>query len=123
MLIVGELGYGTEICLFHHSDILALGYQCSNSGMSTGGEGVLHKSRYQAEAGSGDLLTLISHMRVKSKMRLVNLIAWNYPNGMSAHRCFANRHEEIAWFGKTDKFFLILMRCVNRSTKKQKKLT
>ena len=41
-------------------------------------------------------------------MRLANLIIWNYPNGMSAHRFFANRHEEIAWFGKTDKYFFDL---------------
>lgn len=64
--------------------------------------------QYQAEAGSGDLLTLISHMRTASKMRLVNLIIWNYPNGMGAQRFFANRHEEIAWFGKTDKYFFDL---------------
>ncbi len=64
--------------------------------------------QYQAEAGSGDLLTLISHLRVKSKMRLANLIIWNYPNGMSAQRFFANRHEEIAWFGKTEKYFFDL---------------
>lgn len=57
--------------------------------------------QYQAEAGSGDLLTLMSHLRSKSSMRLANLIIWNYPNGMGAHRFFANRHEEIAWFAKT----------------------
>jgi site-specific DNA-methyltransferase (adenine-specific) len=64
--------------------------------------------QYQAEAGSGDLLTLIQDMRVNSKMRLANLIVWNYPNGMSAHRFFANRHEEIAWFGKTSKYYFDL---------------
>jgi site-specific DNA-methyltransferase (adenine-specific) len=74
----------------------------------TGNIAIFGGLQYQAEAGSGDLLTLISHMRVKSKMRLVNLIVWNYPNGMSAHRFFANRHEEIAWFGKTDKYFFDL---------------
>jgi site-specific DNA-methyltransferase (adenine-specific) len=57
--------------------------------------------QFQEEAGTGDLLTLLHHMRGHSAMRLVNLIVWNYPNGMSAHRFFANRHEEIAWFGKT----------------------
>lgn len=60
--------------------------------------------QYQAEAGSGDLLTLMSHLRAKSAMRLVNLIIWNYPNGMGAHRFFANRHEEIAWFAKTKQY-------------------
>lgn len=64
--------------------------------------------QYQAEAGSGDLLTLLSHMRVHSKMRLANLIIWHYQNGMSAHRFFANRHEEVAWFGKTKKYFFDL---------------
>lgn len=57
---------------------------------------------------SGDLLTLISYMRTESEMRLVNLIVWNYPNGMSAHRFFANRHEEIAWFGRTSKYYFDL---------------
>ncbi|MFM7366891.1 MAG: DNA methyltransferase, partial [Sphaerospermopsis kisseleviana] len=33
---------------------------------------------------------------------------WNYPNGMSAHRFFANRHEEIAWFAKTSKYYFDL---------------
>ncbi len=61
--------------------------------------------QYQGEAGSGDLLTLVGDMRANSAMRLVNLIVWNYPNGMSAHRFFANRHEEIIWFGKTKKYY------------------
>lgn len=64
--------------------------------------------QYQAEAGSGDLLTLMHSMRVHSAMRLVNLIVWNYPNGMSAHRFFASRHEEIAWFAKTSRYFFDL---------------
>jgi site-specific DNA-methyltransferase (adenine-specific) len=41
-------------------------------------------------------------------MLLANLIVWNYPNGMSAQRFFANRHEEIAWFGKTAKYYFDL---------------
>lgn len=64
--------------------------------------------QFQGESGSGDLLTLMSYLRANSAMRLVNLIVWNYPNGMSAQRFFANRHEEIAWFGKTDKYFFDL---------------
>lgn len=64
--------------------------------------------QYQGEAGSGDLLTLIQGMRANSRMRLVNLIVWNYPNGMSAHRFFASRHEEIAWFAKTPKYYFDL---------------
>ncbi|WP_417309849.1 DNA-methyltransferase [Devosia sp.] len=64
--------------------------------------------QYQGEAGSGDLLSIISYMREHSKMLLANLIIWNYPNGMSAQRFFANRHEEIAWFAKTKKYFFDL---------------
>lgn len=64
--------------------------------------------QYQGEAGSGDLLTIISHLREHSEMLLANLIVWNYPNGMSAHRFFANRHEEIAWFGKTSSYYFNL---------------
>lgn len=64
--------------------------------------------QYQSEAGSGDLLTLLAHLRGASGMRLVNLIVWNYPNGISAQRFFASRHEEIAWFGKTRDYFFDL---------------
>lgn len=64
--------------------------------------------QYQGEAGSGDLISLISWMRQNSKMLLANLIIWNYPNGMSAQRFFANRHEEIAWFAKSKKYFFDL---------------
>jgi site-specific DNA-methyltransferase (adenine-specific) len=74
----------------------------------TGNIAIFGGLQYQAEAGSGDLLTLLMHMRTASKMRLANLIIWNYPNGMGAQRFFANRHEEIAWFGKTDKYFFDL---------------
>jgi site-specific DNA-methyltransferase (adenine-specific) len=64
--------------------------------------------QYQAEAGSGDLVSLIGWMRAHSRMRLANLIIWNYPNGLSAHRFFANRHEEIAWFAKSPKYYFDL---------------
>ena len=64
--------------------------------------------QYQGEAGTGDLLSLLQYLRQSSTMRLVNLIVWNYPNGMSAQRFFASRHEEIAWFGKTRKYYFDL---------------
>jgi len=53
-------------------------------------------------------LSLMGWMRAHSKMLLANLIIWNYPNGMGAQRFFANRHEEIAWFAKTPKYFFDL---------------
>jgi site-specific DNA-methyltransferase (adenine-specific) len=74
----------------------------------TGNIAIFGGLQYQGEAGSGDLLTIISHMREHSEMRLANLIVWNYANGMSAHRFFANRHEEIAWFGKTASYYFDL---------------
>jgi site-specific DNA-methyltransferase (adenine-specific) len=38
-------------------------------------------------------------------MRLVNLIVWNYPNGMGAHRFIASRHEEIVWLAKSARYY------------------
>jgi len=64
--------------------------------------------QYQGEAGTGDLLSLMSWLRQSSNMLLANLIIWNYPNGMSAQRFFANRHEEIAWFAKSPKYYFDL---------------
>lgn len=64
--------------------------------------------QYQGEAGSGDLLSLIAEVRRKQLFNMVNLIIWNYPNGMSAHRFFANRHEEIVWLSKTKKYYFDL---------------
>ena len=76
--------------------------------MPTGSMAIFGGLQYQGEAGSGDLLSIIQHMRENSHMLLVNLIVWFYPNGMSAHRFFANRHEEIAWFAKTKKYYFDL---------------
>ncbi|OZU89075.1 site-specific DNA-methyltransferase [Virgibacillus indicus] len=53
---------------------------------------------------SGDLLELMHYIRHHSNLKLVNLIIWNYKNGMGAHRFFANRHEEIAWYVKSKKY-------------------
>ncbi len=74
----------------------------------TGSAAIFGGLQYQNEAGSGDLLSIMNHLRTTSSMLLVNLIIWNYPNGMSARRFFANRHEEIAWFAKTKKYYFDL---------------
>lgn len=74
----------------------------------TGSIAIFGGLQYQGEAGSGDLISIISHLRQHSSMLLANLIIWNYPNGMSAQRFFANRHEEIAWFAKSKKYFFDL---------------
>ncbi len=74
----------------------------------TGNIAIFGGLQYQEEAGSGDLLSLINYMRHASNMLLANLIIWNYPNGMSAQRFFANRHEEIAWFAKSKEYYFDL---------------
>jgi site-specific DNA-methyltransferase (adenine-specific) len=63
--------------------------------------------QYQEERG-GDLLEVMHHLRHRSPLRLVNLIVWHYRNGMSAHRFFANRHEEIAWYARTRRYYFDL---------------
>ena len=75
---------------------------------STGNLVLFGGLQYQGESGSGDLLSLVNWMRQNSSMLLVNLIIWNYPNGMGAQRFFSNRHEEIFWFGKSKKYYFDL---------------
>ncbi len=74
----------------------------------TGNIAIFGGLQYQGEAGSGDLISIINHMRQASNMLLANLIIWNYPNGMSAQRFFANRHEKIAWFAKSKEYYFNL---------------
>lgn len=74
----------------------------------TGNLAIFGGLQFQAEAGSGDLLSILAHLRARPAMRLVNLIVWAYPNGMSAARFFANRHEEIAWFARSSKYYFDL---------------
>lgn len=64
--------------------------------------------QYQGEAGSGDLLSIIHDVRQAKLFNLVNLIIWNYPNGIGAQRFFANRHEELVWLTKTKKYYFDL---------------
>lgn len=49
----------------------------------------------------GDLLEVLYYLRHHTPLRLINLVVWHYRNGMSAHRYFANRHEEAIWLSKT----------------------
>ena len=57
---------------------------------------------------NGDLLEILHYIRHKTDLRFVNLIIWYYKNGMSAHRFFANRHEEAVWLSKTQKYYFDL---------------
>jgi len=56
----------------------------------------------------GDLLEIIHYIRHNIPLRLINVIIWHYNNGMSAHRFFANRHEELVWYAKTNKYIFNL---------------
>ena len=57
---------------------------------------------------SGDLIDVIQYVRHNTKFKLINTITWYYKNGMSAHRYFANRHEEIIWLAKTNDYYFDL---------------
>ena len=57
------------------------------------------------DAKSGDLIDIIQYIRHNTKFKLINTIIWYYKNGMSAHRYFANRHEEAIWLAKTDDYY------------------
>jgi site-specific DNA-methyltransferase (adenine-specific) len=56
----------------------------------------------------GDLLEILHYTRHNTKLRFANLVIWHYKNGMSAHRFFANRHEEAIWLTKTNKYYFDL---------------
>ncbi len=56
----------------------------------------------------GDLLEILHYTRHETALRFVNLVIWYYKNGMSAHRFFANRHEEAVWLSKTNKYYFDL---------------
>jgi len=56
----------------------------------------------------GDLLEIMHYTRHNTDLRFINLVIWYYKNGMSAHRFFANRHEEAIWLSKTNKYFFDL---------------
>ena len=57
---------------------------------------------------SGDLIDIIQYVRHKTKFKLINTIIWYYKNGMSAHRYFANRHEEVILLTKTNNYYFDL---------------
>lgn len=57
---------------------------------------------------SGDLIDIIQYVRHNTKFKLINTITWYYKNGMSAHRYFANRHEEVIWLAKSNDYYFDL---------------
>ena len=57
---------------------------------------------------SGDLIDIIQYVRHHTKFKLINTVTWYYKNGMSAHRYFANRHEEVIWLAKSNDYYFDL---------------
>ncbi len=57
---------------------------------------------------SGDLIDIIQYVRHETRFKLINTIIWYYKNGMSAHRYFANRHEEVIWLAKANDYYFDL---------------
>ncbi len=72
------------------------------------GNFVLFGGFQYSNMNGGDLLELVHYIRHQTSFRLTNVIIWYYHNGMWAQRFFSNRHEEIIWFSKTDKYFFDL---------------
>lgn len=76
--------------------------------MSDNGNCVIFGGFQFQDLKQGDLLEILHYVRHSTKLRLINLIIWHYKNGMSAHRYFANRHEEAIWLSKTKKYYFDL---------------
>ena len=72
------------------------------------GNMVIFGGRQFRDAKSGDLIDIIHYVRHNTKFKLVNTIIWHYKNGMSAHRYFANRHEEAIWLVKSNDYYFDL---------------
>lgn len=76
--------------------------------LSKNGNMVIFGGTQFQDVKSGDLIEIIYYCRHHTKFRLVNTIVWYYKNGMSAHRYFANRHEEVIWLTKTKQYYFDL---------------
>lgn len=76
--------------------------------MSDNGNCVIFGGFQFQDLKQGDLLEILYYIRHHTNLRLINLIIWYYKNGMSAHRYFANRHEEAIWLSKTKKYYFDL---------------
>jgi site-specific DNA-methyltransferase (adenine-specific) len=76
--------------------------------LSDSGNCVIFGGFQYQDLKKGDLLEILHYTRHKTALRFVNLIIWHYKNGMSAHRFFANRHEEAVWLSKTKNYYFDL---------------
>ena len=76
--------------------------------LSDSGNCVIFGGFQYQDLKKGDLLEVLHYTRHETDLRFVNLVIWYYKNGMSAHRFFANRHEEAVWLSKTKKYYFDL---------------
>ncbi|SEA79673.1 site-specific DNA-methyltransferase (adenine-specific) [Pseudobutyrivibrio sp. ACV-2] len=76
--------------------------------LSPNGSMVIFGGMQFRDIKSGDLIEIIHYIRYNTKFKLINTIIWHYKNGMSAHRFFANRHEEAIWLTKTNDYYFDL---------------
>jgi site-specific DNA-methyltransferase (adenine-specific) len=76
--------------------------------LSDSGNCVIFGGFQYQDLKKGDLLEILHYTRHHTNLLFVNLIIWYYKNGMSAHRFFANRHEEAVWLAKTNKYYFDL---------------
>jgi site-specific DNA-methyltransferase (adenine-specific) len=76
--------------------------------LSESGNCVIFGGFQYQDLKKGDLLEILYYTRHSTNLRFVNLVIWYYKNGMSAHRFFANRHEEAIWLSKTNKYYFDL---------------
>lgn len=76
--------------------------------LSESGNCVIFGGFQYQDLKKGDLLEILHYTRHHTDLRFVNLVIWYYKNGMSAHRFFANRHEEAVWLSKTKKYYFDL---------------
>jgi len=76
--------------------------------LSDSGNCVIFGGFQYQDLKKGDLLEILHYTRHETDLRFVNLIIWYYKNGMSAHRFFANRHEEAVWLSKTKRYYFDL---------------
>lgn len=76
--------------------------------LSNNGSMVIFGGIQFRDVKSGDLIDIIHHVRNNTKFKLINTIIWRYKNGMSAHRYFANRHEEVIWLTKSNDYYFDL---------------
>ena len=76
--------------------------------LSDSGNCVIFGGFQYQDLKKGDLLEILYYTRHSTNLRFMNLIIWYYKNGISAHRFFANRHEEVIWLSKTKKYYFDL---------------